>query len=68
MNELNGMLARLAADERLRPSHVSLYVAIMWPGGRLDDVSLQAYAKISPATFYRCLRDLRAWGYLTKNK
>lgn len=61
---MNDVIARLAADMRLRPSHVSLYVAMMYSGA--TDADVMARAKVSVATYYRCVRDLRAWGYLNK--
>jgi hypothetical protein len=61
---MNETIARLAADKRLRPSHVSLYVAMAVSGVYAASDALLAQAKVSLTTFYRCVRDLKKWGYL----
>lgn len=61
---MNEVIARLAADTRLRPSHMSLYVAMMYCGAARANA--MACAKVSVATYYRCMHDLRVWGYLNE--
>jgi hypothetical protein len=60
-------------DLRLRPQHISLYLAILWMsrGGPFSNRisitrgELMKIAKISSkATYHKCMRDLQSFGYI----
>lgn len=63
----------LLADDRLRPQHVCLYLAILWMGK--DAVTsgtvtisrkelMQISRLTSKATYHHCIRDLERFGYI----
>ena len=61
-------------DQRLNPSHISLYMALFqaWNVCRFTNEfsvnrkELMQIAKIgSPTTYHRCITDLHSWNYLT---
>lgn len=71
---LNEAFGSFYNDQRLNPSHISLYMALFqeWNGSRFAVeiyVSRQALMHISkigsPSTYHRCMSDLNDWGYLT---
>lgn len=66
-------LRRLGADDRLMPTHVSLFTAlfICWQRSgyanpfNVTRKSLMGYAKIaSIATYHKCIRELDRYGYI----
>jgi hypothetical protein len=70
---LSAVLAPLAADARLGPSHLCLYLAILQCREkrevkgmfRIRKAEIMALAKIhGRTTYYRILNDLRTWGYI----
>ena len=70
--QLSGFFQRVAADNRLNPTHVSLYMAIFqyWNSGRFQNpvsISRQELMRISKisakATYHKCIKDLHTYGY-----
>jgi hypothetical protein len=73
IRHLNGVLEKFATDERLRPTHISLYLALfqMWNAARFQNplsinrTELMQVSKIGSANTYTdCLKELHAWGYV----
>ena len=71
--QLNGFFQRVAADDRLNPTHVSLYMAIFqyWNAGHFHNpvsISRQELMRISKicakATYHKCIKDLNSFGYI----
>ena len=71
--QLSGFFQRVAADNRLNPTHVSLYMAIFqfWNAGRFQNpvsISRQELMRISKisakATYHKCIKDLHSYGYI----
>jgi hypothetical protein len=71
---LDLFLARAGKDDRLLPTHMSLFMAILYhsDGGfssrpfRITRRKLMLYSRIkSKATYHRCLSELVAYGYIT---
>ncbi len=73
IKHLAGFFDRVAADERLNPTHVSMYVSLFqfWNASRFQNPisisrnELMKVSKISAkATYHKCMRDLNDFGYL----
>ena len=71
--QLSGFFQRVADDNRLNPTHVSLYMAIFqfWNAGRFQNpvsISRQELMRISKisakATYHKCIKDLHSFGYI----
>lgn len=71
--QLTGFFQRVAADNRLNPTHVSLYMAIFqfWNAGHFQNPisisrqELMRFSKISAkATYHKCIKDLHNFGYI----
>ncbi len=71
---LNAAFEKLYFDDRLKPTHISLYMALFqeWNRSRFADEffinrrDLMRAAKIgSKPTYHRCITDLSFWGYLS---
>ena len=71
--QLSGFFQKVAADNRLNPTHVSLYMAIFqfWNSGRFQNpvsISRQELMRISKisakATYHKCIKDLHNYGYI----
>ncbi|MEA4849900.1 MAG: hypothetical protein VB126_00400 [Paludibacter sp.] len=71
--QLSGFFQRVAADDRLNPTHVSLYMAIFqfWNAERFQNpvsISRQELMRISKicakATYHKCIKDLHNFGYI----
>ncbi len=71
--QLSGFFQRVAADNRLNPTHVSLYMAIFqfWNAGHFQNpvsISRQELMRISKicakATYHKCIKDLHNYGYI----
>ncbi|MBP7612700.1 MAG: hypothetical protein KA753_06030 [Paludibacter sp.] len=71
--QLSGFFQKVAVDNRLNPTHVSLYMAIFqfWNAGRFQNpvsVSRQELMRISKisakATYHKCIKDLHNFGYI----
>lgn len=70
---LGGWLRRLGSDDRLLPTHVSLFAALLigWQQGGFSNPfnvtrkSLMARSKIaSIATYHKCIQELHEYGYI----
>jgi len=65
-------LRRAANDDRLLPSHISLFMAMFYyspdkPGGhfQVGRKKLMRFSRIkSMATYHKCLKELVAYGYI----
>ncbi|MBS1503250.1 MAG: hypothetical protein JST32_14375 [Bacteroidetes bacterium] len=65
-------LQKAANDERLLPSHVSLYMALFYYSPDTSDEYFQVsrrklmrFSRIkSIATYHKCIKELVAWGYI----
>jgi hypothetical protein len=73
IKHLAGFFDRVAADERLNPTHVSMYVSLFqfWNASRFQNPisisrnELMKVSKISAkATYHKCMRELNDFGYL----
>ncbi|MFL1894857.1 hypothetical protein ACJRPK_04080 [Aquimarina sp. 2-A2] len=71
---LNGAFEKFFFDDRLNPTHISLYMALFqeWNSSRFADEfyvnrrELMRVAKIgSKSTYHRCVTDLDSWNYLS---
>ena len=71
---LNAAFEKFFFDDRLNPSHISLYMALFqeWNSSRFAEAfyvnrrDLMQVAKIgSKSTYHRCVTDLHSWDYLT---
>lgn len=71
--QLSGFFQRVATDNRLNPTHVSLYMAIFqfWNAERFQNpvsISRQELMRISKisakATYHKCIKDLHTYGYI----
>lgn len=71
---LDLFLARAGKDDRLLPTHMSLFMAILYhsDGGfssrpfRITRRKLMLYSQIkSKGTYHKCLRELVGYGYVT---
>ncbi|MEH6703972.1 MAG: hypothetical protein V7691_04180 [Galbibacter orientalis] len=71
---LNAAFEKFFFDDRLNPTHISLYMALFqeWNSSRFADEfyvnrrDLMRVAKIgSKSTYHRCVTDLDAWDYLS---
>lgn len=74
ITQLTEASRRFYHDERLKPSHISLYIAIFQMANahrfpkelRLARNELMQLSKIkSPVTYYKCLKELRQWKYIS---
>jgi len=70
---LNAAFEKFFFDDRLNPTHISLYMALFqeWNSSRFADEfyvnrrELMRVAKIgSKSTYHRCVKELDTWGYL----
>ena len=73
IKHLAGFFDRVAGDERLNPSHVSMYVSLFqfWNANRFRNPisiarnELMRVSKISAKnTYHKCLKELHEYGYL----
>ncbi|KAB7530314.1 hypothetical protein F8C76_02055 [Flagellimonas olearia] len=73
IKHLNGVLAQFAKDNRLNPTHISLYIGLfqLWNHNyfvtefHICREEAMAYAKIgSKSTYHRCIRELSHWNYI----
>lgn len=73
IRHLNGVFRLFERDNRLNPTHVSIYMALFqeWNRNRfpetffIDRGDIMQLAKIgSKATYHRCLKDLDTWEYV----
>ena len=73
IRHLNAVMVRFTEDDRLRPSHISLYLALfqLWNANRFRNPlsisrgEVMRVSKIgSVATYHRCIKHLHEYGYL----
>ena len=73
IKHLAGFFDRVAADERLNPTHISMYVSLFqfWNASRFKNPisisrgELMRVSKISAkATYHKCMKELNDFGYL----
>ncbi len=73
IRHLAGFFDRVAADDRLNPTHVSMYVSLFqfWNASRFKNPisifrnELMKVSKIcAKATYHKCMRELNDFGYL----
>lgn len=73
IKHLAGFFERVAIDERLNPTHVSMYVSLFqfWNASRFQNPisisrnELMKVSKISAkATYHKCMKELNEWQYL----
>ena len=72
IRHLAGFFDRVAADERLNPTHISMYVSLFqfWNASRFQNPisisrnELMRVSKISAkATYHKCMRELNDFGF-----
>ncbi|MEO6542220.1 MAG: hypothetical protein ABIN74_14555, partial [Ferruginibacter sp.] len=73
IKHLAGFFDRVAGDERLNPTHISMYVSLFqfWNASRFQNPisisrnELMKVSKISAkATYHKCMKELNDFGYL----
>ena len=73
IKHLNGVFLQFSKDNRLNPTHISLYVALfqLWNSNRFTEVffvnseEVMEYSKIgSKSTYHRCIKELSHWNYI----
>lgn len=73
IKHLNGVFLQFHKDNRLNPTHISLYLGLfqLWNNYRfpkefhINREEVMAYSKIgSKSTYHRCIKDLHHWRYL----
>lgn len=73
IQHLTGVFERMAFDDRLNPSHISMYTALfqMWNISRFQNPFLIIRSEImqlskvqSKSTYHRCIRELDSFGYI----
>jgi len=76
IKHLNAVFEQFSKDNRLNPSHISLYVGLfqIWNYNRFPEEfyvnreQVMQFAKIgSKTTYHRCVRELDLWKYLKYN-
>lgn len=73
IRQLNTVIEKFAEDDRLNPSHVSMYLGLFsfWNANRFENpisisrTELMKITKIgSRTTYLKCLQELTAYGYI----
>lgn len=73
IKHLNGVLDQFSKDNRLNPTHISLYIALFqfWNYNRFPDdfyinrEEVMKFSKIgSNTTYHRCIKELSHWKYI----
>jgi len=73
IKHLNGVFAQFSKDNRLNPTHISLYIGLfqLWNFNYfmeefyINREEAMAYSKIgSKSTYHRCIRELSHWNYI----
>jgi len=73
IKHLNGVFLQFSKDNRLNPTHISLYVGLfqIWNYNRFPEEfyvnreQVMKFSKIgSKSTYHRCIRELNHWKYL----
>lgn len=74
IKHLSGFFNKVSADDRLNPTHISLYVSLFqfWNACRFHNpisISRNEVMKVSKicskATYHKCIRELNDYGYLS---
>ena len=73
ITHLNGVLDQFSKDNRLNPTHISLYIALFqfWNYNRfpaeffINREEVMSFSKIgSKSTYHRCIKELSHWKYI----
>lgn len=73
IKHLKGVFLQFSKDNRLNPTHISLYVALfqIWNNNRfleefyINREEVMSFSKIgSKSTYHKCIRELNHWKYL----
>ena len=73
IKHLKGVFVQFSKDNRLNPTHISLYVALfqIWNNNRFTEVffinreEVMAFSKIgSKSTYHKCIKELSHWKYI----
>ena len=73
IKHLNGVLNQFSKDNRLNPTHISLYIALFqfWNYNRFPEdffinrEEIMSFSKIgSKSTYHKCIRELSHWKYI----
>lgn len=73
IKHLNGVFEQFSKDNRLNPTHISLYIALfqLWNSSffredfYINREEVMQYAKIgSKSTYHRCIKELSHWKYI----
>lgn len=73
IKHLNGVYSQFSKDNRLNPSHISLYIALfqLWNYNRFPNefhISREEIMKLSKigstATYHKCIKELNHWKYI----
>ncbi|SNZ01885.1 hypothetical protein [Flagellimonas pacifica] len=73
IKHLNGVFEQFSKDNRLNPTHISLYVALfqLWNNNffkeefYINREEVMAFSKIgSKSTYHRCVKELDHWKYI----
>ena len=73
IRHLNGVFVQFSKDNRLNPTHISLYMALfqLWNNNRFPDEfyinreEVMKFSRIgSKTTYHRCIKELTYWKYL----
>jgi hypothetical protein len=73
IQHMNAWYTKIQADDRLNPSHISLYIALfqMWNINRFQnpisisrDETMRVSKIGSRTTYLKCLKELSAWEYI----
>lgn len=73
IKHLKGVFFQFSKDNRLNPTHISLYVALfqIWNNNRFVDVfyinreEVMCFSKIgSKSTYHKCIKELSHWKYI----
>jgi len=73
IKHLNGVFVQFSKDDRLNPTHISLYIGLfqLWNHSffkaefHINREEVMEYSKIgSKSTYHRCIKELSHWNYL----
>ena len=73
IKHLNGIFRQFSKDNRLNPTHISLYIALfqLWNHNRfpkdffINREEVMSFSKIgSKSTYHRCIKELSHWKYI----
>jgi hypothetical protein len=73
IKHLNGVFVQFSKDNRLNPTHISLYIALfqIWNNNRfleefyINREEVMRFSKIgSKSTYHKCIKELSHWKYL----